>query len=317
MIYRTQIRNNFKRDANNNPISAVTINPPFERLITTYANRQPLDYDVERIKRTANPENPNSPDIRAIYSSQIIDDVILTSGTSVSSTNYKHLTLPLFMNFEPMDNSDLIDDWVSFETNKVINEINNGETVKYTNYPGVDISFRFYDKGTDTFDDTMVINGYGYAGFLPEEINKKNNFKRSYFRLYFFDSNDGNTRNLLFTEDIDVFGSIKPSFNLNRLYWLRDDQYYLSTNSDRTFYMEARFFNAKTGRVHKFINPPTTLTSPMGVTTYANPANKEWRTSPIKFKNPFTNSGRYEFEPIIGVGGNQTLSIIMTEYILS
>jgi len=163
----------------------------------------------------------------------------------------------------------------------------------------------------------------------------KNGFKKSFYRLYFYDSNMLENRNVIFTEDINIgdpfnltIGIIPdPVVKIKRLYWLKNDEDFdplsgSTTNSPiylnyKTFYVEARFFNAKTGKVIKFINLPTTQTSPITIKYLAD--NPEYRTSPIKFINPKTNAlpsagpGNYNFVINSGIGANTSNSITFTE----
>jgi hypothetical protein len=241
-----------------------------------------------------------------------------SSGKTINpDTNYKNLVLPIEVSFNVVDYGDDIQRFVKNEETKAVNKIIDGEKVKYINegYPNtVKINFRFYDKSTGQFDDNNLNGGYNLAGFTNDEINKKNNFKKSYFRLYFFDSNDTKTQNLLTTEDIDVFNSQKPSFTFNRIYWLKNDELFLDTLDDRLIFMEARFFNAKTGRVHRFINPPSTTTTPMSISTFSN--NLEWKSSQLLILNPKNNNNNRYFRILPGIGSNTTSEITLTEYIL-
>ena len=52
-----------------------------------------------------------------------------------------------------------------------------------------------------------------------------------FFRLNFYDSNTGETSNIIFTEDISLYGSKESKFYFNDLYWLRNDEYFLSNNT--------------------------------------------------------------------------------------
>lgn len=274
MVHRFKIR--IAKPTN----TTVNVKPPFNQLLSTLNTSTPITY--------------------------------LTSGTTVSSNNYKHITLPIQVEFNPTDYSDLIDNWSYMETRKAINKIENGETIKYTNYPGITINFRFMDKTTNTYSNTFTS-----AGFTSDEIRfKRNNFKKSFFRLYFYDSNSGGTQNLLFTEDLGVNLVDVPQLPLDRIYWLRDDDFFFNVIQDRVVYMEARFFNAKTGVVSRFMNLPTSITSQINVTTYSDVNNHDWRTSPIRIKNPNGNLGNRNFEVIPGVGANTVTTITMSEYVL-
>ena len=241
---------------------------------------------------------------------------ILSSGNTINSGGLKNISIPIETKSVVVDYSDDIDNFVETEKRKRINSIINYERVKYISkpYSGINLKFRFYNKDTSQFDNTNLSGGYYLAGFTNDEINKKNNFKKSYFRLYFFDSNDTKNQNLLLTEEIGVFKSKKPEFKFDRIFWLQDDELFKSNVNNRVIYMEARFFNAKTGRVHRFINLPISVNTPININSLK--LNQDWKTSRLNVINPNSNNGKYEFETISGVGANTQNTITMTEYIL-
>jgi hypothetical protein len=225
----------------------------------------------------------------------------------------KRITIPIELKFEPMDNSDKIDSWVNSETQNVINKILDGEKIKYiSTNKDLTINFRFLNKNTNTY--TTDYSGGGFT--LPDEY-KLNRFKKSYFRLYFYDSNDGEKSNLLFTEDLPVIENTEAVFPLRRLYWDRDDKIMSNTLTNRVIYMDARFFNAKTGQVHTFYNLPTSNTTPIGITTYSDQNNRSWRTSPITLINPNSRGGEFRFTPNNGVGGTHSHDITLSEFVLT
>ena len=241
---------------------------------------------------------------------------LITSGNTIVQPNrlFKNISFPIENNFMEVGQEVDINRWVNKEVKKSINPISNGERVKYKSniYPNIDLKFRFYDKTTNSYDDINLTNGYESAGFLSSEINIKNSFKKSFFRLYFFDSNDIKNRNLLSTEDIDVFGSSKPIFKLDRIYWFQEDDYFVDNTNDRIVYMEAKFFNAKTGEVVRFFNPPSSQGTPVKMNILAN--NNDWRTSKIVILNPTNNNGYYNFQVGVNSGANTNTTITLTQY---
>jgi hypothetical protein len=93
--------------------------------------------------------------------------------------------------------------------------------------------------------------------------------------------------------------------------------------NNRVVYMEARFFNAKTGRVHTFNNIPQTYQNPIDINTYRQQSNHAWRTVPITIYNPNTfiaNGERifevYPLQDRIVTGADGNPEIIMSEFIL-
>ena len=239
--------------------------------------------------------------------------ILISSGNTINPDyNYKNINIPINVKFEVVDYSDDIDNFIEREKKKSINPAIDGEKVKYIseNYNTVTINFRFYNKSSGIYDTPSYIT----AGFVPQDIGVKNNFKKSFFRLYFYDSNDNKKQNLLLTEDISANGSTIPSFNLDKIYWLMSGNPITGTGNKKT-YMEARFFNAKTGRVHRFFNVPIYITSPITVSDLAN--NQTWKTSQITILSPNTNNGNRWFRVEPGIGANTQNTITMTEFILS
>ena len=267
-----------------------------------------------------------------------------TSGVTSSIVDrstlnqYKFIPLNIPLDFKPMDRGELIPNFVVSEREKAINKVYDAEKTKWFFWPdyisGMTINFRFFNGITFTSD--YQSNGFDITDFYPII---KNGFKKSFYRLYFYDSNMLENRNLIFTEDINVgdpfnltIGVVPDTtIKIKRLYWLKNDEDFdplsgSTTNNPiylnyKTFYVEARFFNAKTGKVVKFINLPTTQTSPITIKYLAD--NPEYRTSPIKFINPKTNMlsgvpptyaiGNYNFIINSGVGANTINSITFTE----
>ena len=234
----------------------------------------------------------------------------------------KSIVIPLELKFEPMDYSDIIDNWVYEETQRVINKILDGEKIQYTStvLTGVTVNFRFVDEQGVVTSTNGYVNSYLANGFdLPDEYNL-NRFKKSYFRLYFYDSNNSEKANLLFTEDLPVTETIaygpgvtRASFVLKKLQWDKEDVLMENTLTNRLVYMEAKFFNAKNGKVQTFYNPPTTKSTPINITEYSDVNNRSWRTVPIEIINRNNNNGEYRFRPLNFGGSNET-TITMSEF---
>jgi hypothetical protein len=230
----------------------------------------------------------------------------------------KTLTIPLALKFEPVDYSEDIDDWVGSETQKAINSILDGEKVKYisTIKTGITIEFRFSDR-TSISQPGPYTSSYESNGFIIPSEYKLNRFNKSYFRLYFYDSNDSETANLLFTEDLTVEQVPNATFTLKKLFWEKDDELMVNTYDNRVIYMEGRFFNAKTGQIQTFFCPPTTTLSPIGITQYSSTSNRSWRTSTIVLINPNNRNGEYRFTTFNNVGGTTNGKITLSEFILT
>lgn len=246
--------------------------------------------------------------------------VTVSGGTTVSS---KSIFLPISTNFFPVDYGEDLQDIVLEEREKAIGKPFDAETVKYV-YPnpaanngnGLMIQFRFWNTISNTYTTS-----YTAAEFTNLEITKNRNpFKKSFFRLYFYDSNSGETNNLIFTEDLNIFNTTNALLPFNRLYWLRNDEFFNNSNNNKTVYMDASFFNAKTGKITRFINPNPSGSPPSGplnILQYSDPINRDWRTSAITIINPKNNNGLYNFTPQVPFGANQVSVITLSEFILS
>jgi len=244
------------------------------------------------------------------------------SGGTVDGL-YKSITLPFGLDFYPVDYGEDVQDIVKEERRKAINPTFDAETTKYkfrdennplvNNGKGLLFKFRFWNTTSSTYTTS-----YSAADFNSLDINKRRNgFKKSFFRLYFYDTNSGDTNNLIFTEDLDVGETTEPIIPLNRLYWLRNDEYFKENNNNRVVYMDARFFNAKTGKVSRFINPPISITSPLTIAQYSSISNRDWRTSAIELVNPKLNNGEFNFRPYLPFGANTTNVITLSEFIMT
>jgi hypothetical protein len=216
------------------------------------------------------------------------------------------------MGFNLVGLSESVDDIIDEEVRKSVNPAYDGEQIKYKSYntDGYNLTFRFYDENSNSFT-----TDYTAAGFdLPLDYSR-NVFKKSYFRLYFYDVNEPQNRNLLFYEEIDVYNTTTPVIPLKKLYWFRNDTLFKDTLQNRDVYMIARFFNAKTGKIQDFINTPISTTTPLTITQYSN--NSDWWSSPIRIINPKNNNGEYNFTTVVGVGANTINSITLTEQIIT
>jgi hypothetical protein len=83
--------------------------------------------------------------------------------------------------------------------------------------------------------------------------------------------------------------------------------------------MDAKFFNAKTGKISKFINsyPFGALPNgPISIIDYSDINNRDWRTSAIKIINPRNNNGMYNFVPVVPFGANTPNIITLSELIM-
>jgi hypothetical protein len=246
--------------------------------------------------------------------------ITVSGGTNTDL--YKSITIPIGLEFQPTDYTDDINRLVLEERKKAINPIFDSETIKYkflkendisaNNGQGLIINFRFWDKLSSSYKIDYKSNG-----FTDIDISRlRNGFRKSFFRLYFYDSNSGDTSNLLFVEDLNVSETEEPKIILNRLYWLRNDTFFMKNNTNKTIYMDARFFNAKTGKTSKFINIPLNINNKINIGQYSNPSNRSWLTSAIELINPKNNNGYYNYKTVVPFGANQESTITLSELIM-
>ena len=242
---------------------------------------------------------PNGELINTFNTTFVNNDGVTETTTTDFDQNVftKNIVLPLTLDIQPFDNSDLIDSWVSDEEKKSINQIKDAEKVKYKadNILGYNINFRFKN-----LDDNTYNNDNEFVGFNLDEESKKNIFKKSYFRLYFYDGLDSETSNLIFVEDLDVVGKTKTEFKMKDLFLDKGPQIQI----ERKLFMEGKFFNAKTGKIQTFYNLPKNRNNVVGISEY----DKVWKRTPISVVNG-GNGRLFKFirEDELG-GGTITLS---------
>lgn len=223
-----------------------------------------------------------------------------------------NISIPIIKTNTQVGLSESIKDLVKKETENSINPYLDDEKIAYKSFnpEGITVSFRFYNNATASYEDS-----YAPAGFNMPDDTTKNIFKKSFFRLYFYDNKEIEKRELVLFEELTINETITPTLNLKRIYWFRNDSDFKDdTINDKTLYVIGRFFNASTGKVHDFINLPINITTPITITEYSQ--NDDYWTSPLLVVNPNTNNGNYNIEPKIGVGANTQNSITLTEQII-
>jgi hypothetical protein len=221
-----------------------------------------------------------------------------------------NISVPLGKTNTVIGMGESIDNLVTTQTGGRITPFVDEERVAYRSNQtdGITINFRFFNKETNSFD----VN-YGAAGFNLNELNKSS-FTKSFFRLYFYNTNDLINRNLMLFEELNVIDTTTPILNLNKIFWLRNDIDFKNNNNNKTFYVIGRFFNALTGKVHEFINLPTNINTPIDITQFSQ--NQSWWSTPIMILNPNNNSGNYNFITLPFVGANTVNTITLTEQII-
>jgi hypothetical protein len=228
-----------------------------------------------------------------------------------------YIRIPLNLDFKNNGYSDLITRIAEEEKQKNVNLIVDSEKMRF--YPakyetsaivsGVNLEFYFKNNLTSSYD-TNFIN----AGFSENDINNsRNRLTKSFFRLDFYDSDNENTRNFLFSEQLYVGLKKTPSFDLTHIYWVKGDPNFINDNSYRELFFTVTFFNAKNGLTTRFIN--TNAAIDITLNNYSN--NKDIRTTKIRVLNPYID------QPLVGsknnifyiepINGNTDIKIKFTE----
>lgn len=216
----------------------------------------------------------------------------------------KNLSVPLELNFDLGGKEDLISEYERQVVEEVINPIQDFEISRYrhekwTTFGVVNTkityNFFFYDRSIDITDTTSanVVNWVADYGFTSnpsftgqsfqdtELYYSVNSFKRSFFKLDFYDTPNPETQKIYFTviiptqqgltETVDIGTEEEPrevqvkipKFVLDIVgdkegfyfYWLKNP----GTLNFSPFYMSAKFFNAKTGQFVRMLNQPQAL----------------------------------------------------------
>jgi hypothetical protein len=213
----------------------------------------------------------------------------------------RNINIPIEIDFDLSGKEDLITSFEKDVIERVANPIKDFEVVRYrhekwTNFGIVNTkityNFLFYDRSIDIRDTTSanVVNWVADYGFTtnPSSVDESftdleiyysaNSFRRSFFKLDFYDTSDSETQKLYFTviiptqqgltetvdigtEEIPREVEIKtPKFVLDIvgdkegyfIYWLKKPE----KLNISPFYMSAKFFNAKTGQFIRMLNKP-------------------------------------------------------------
>jgi hypothetical protein len=191
------------------------------------------------------------------------------SGTSLS--------IPIDLSFRYTDNTDLIDrDFVEPELDKSVNEIIDYGTVRLS-----PVNNGYIDLTSIKYKLQFNGNGLNYndIGFVNDDLKyRRNNFKRSFLQLDFYDSKSMSNQNYLYSSSIycrvipsmfddrnnllDVsvipveFMLENPILNSNGI----SEGLYLydyKTDIPKDIYMRASFNNAKTGKTTIFMTTST------------------------------------------------------------
>jgi len=205
--------------------------------------------------------------------------------------NEEYINIPLEITFDMEGRGDMVRNWEEEVIKEVLNPINDFEVTKFAhkdymvnNVLKTDINYEFnffnYLSAPLSATTTDWASDYENASFTDSEIYYfANSFKKSFFKLDFYDTNQTENQTLLLSiiiptqQGLKEPGTIgpplnqtsvevkKPKFVLDYVgadkegfyvYWLKDKNY-LDINE---FYVSAKFFNAKKGQFIRMINKP-------------------------------------------------------------
>ena len=197
----------------------------------------------------------------------------------------KNISIPIEIKWDFLDREDSIQEYQDVITKEVIGLPKNFEISRFAHdeYNGdssINYEFNFY-SGTPSYNtftaatSTSWSPSYIHQSFTISDLYyQRRSFTNSFFKLDFYDTTSGSNQINYFTVIIpisqgkttEVFLSQflppqnikKPIFKLDYvgdkegffLYWLRDETFY----NINTFYMSAKFFDAKIGQFIRLIN---------------------------------------------------------------
>jgi len=157
-----------------------------------------------------------------------------------------------------------------------------------TNNTEINYEFYFYSGGS-TYDINNWTINYMSEGFTPQDLYYyTNNFSNSFFKLDFYDNTDEKKQTNYLTVIIPTQQGLKMTTQMQRIvvdvrkpkfvldyvgdkegffvYWLKKRNF-LDVD---TFYMSAKFYNAKTGQFTKLMTNNETTTPPIKIGPQAN-----------------------------------------------
>jgi len=213
----------------------------------------------------------------------------------------KDIIIPLFHNHNEIGQGDEIDVWQDETVEKIINPVDDFEVTRYSHKPllvgenlrtDINYKFNFFNReieieNTQPSDEDKWVCDYNFienndensSDFTDKELYYMiNSFKKSFFKLDFYNSNNlENNKNLITviiptqqgiereadigTEIVPNIVDVKtPNFVLDFIgdkegffvYWLKNP----GRHKIDSMYMTAKFFNARTGQFIRMLNTP-------------------------------------------------------------
>lgn len=203
-------------------------------------------------------------------------------------TNDKFVNIPIQMDWDFTGRDNAIEAYEDEVAKEIVGVANDFEVARFAHdkHPNndntfVDYQFYFYSGVQSSVTASTIsnwINSYLFTnGFNTLEVYEyANSFKKSFFKLDLYDTNDESTqtnyltliiptqqgyvKNVNFSTYLSSINIKTPHYRLDYvgdkegffIYWLRNTDF-LKID---TFYMTAKFFDAKTGQFIKFMNRP-------------------------------------------------------------
>lgn len=191
----------------------------------------------------------------------------------------KYVNVPVQLSWDFAGSDDLVDEYENRIIQQVIGEGRDFEVTRFAHAPStgltqstfINYEFYFYSGGTLSNINNWAVN-YLAEGFTTQEIYYySNNFSNSFFKLDFYDTVDEKRQTNFFTIILPTQQGFKtdvvmqrtpvkiniPKFSLDYvgdkegffIYWLKKRNFL----NISTFYMTAKFFDAKRGVFVKMI----------------------------------------------------------------
>ena len=243
------------------------------------------------------------------------------------------IELPINLDFDPMDNSELIEEFIREERRKALNTKQDKEVIRYkpgllnplknTNPPfvrgdkfNIRLSVWFYDCDALGVFNINIIPGFGFNYMLDYKGNDlltdkskdddrlKKGFEKSFYTLDFYDTNNRSTQTKLFTSIIPTVPPKeidKKTITSDFVIREQDIGYHIYYLKELDFnvdiFMKLTFFNGITGRRTSFFNDTETNIQGIGNPQQMKntlPLPEEYKDSMLYFRYRINENFTYD-----------------------
>jgi hypothetical protein len=207
--------------------------------------------------------------------------------TDFSANTYVNFAINL--DNKPIDYYSNLNNFIQEKAEENVNPIDDFEKYIFNFNTPLKIKLLFYDKNNDNFNFNTTYNT-STTIIQDDYAKRKNSILKSFIRINFYENFDERSNKLLFFEDFMIkdLGFVQTTeFFLDKIYWYKNDPVF-KTNANRIIYFNINFFNAKTGKIHRFLNLP--LNKNNGITDIEYINNINWRYTPLLLLNPLNNN---------------------------